>query len=423
MIKINEDFKKLIPALTQEEYKQLEDNCMAEGIREKILTWNGFIIDGHNRYEIAQKWDLDFETENKHFDSEDDVYLWMIDNQNGRRNLTDGWKYKLQQTKKEILAKKGAEKYKETVGRPSKELLSIVDNDLPKHNTQKEIAKTLNWSTGKVAMADIVFKKASPEVEEKVLNNEITINQAYQEIKKEEKQIELKNKKEEYKKNSLKEVELKPEIYLKDAVTYLNTFDDNSIDLIITDPPYATDIDDIKSFTNDWLNVALKKVKQNGRLYICSGAYPNELKAFLDVLMNQTKFIVDNPLIWTYRNTLGVTPKMKYNLNYQVIWHLYSNESKELDTSITNEMFSVQDINAPDGRIGNRLHTWQKPDELANRLIRHGSVDGDLVVDCFACTGTFLIAASKFNRIAKGCDISQENINIAKERGCTIVGI
>jgi len=113
---------------------------------------------------------------------------------------------------------------------------------------------------------------------------------------------------------------------------------------------------------------------------------------------------------------------MKYNLNYQVIWHLYSDQSKELDTSITNEMFSVQDINAPDGRIGNRLHTWQKPDELANRLIKHSTKKGDLVVDCFACTGTFLIAASKFDCIAKGCDIDAENLNIAKERGCTIIG-
>ena len=35
-----------------------------------------------------------------------------------------------------------------------KQGLSTIDKPLPKHNTQKEIAKTLNWSTGKVAMAD-----------------------------------------------------------------------------------------------------------------------------------------------------------------------------------------------------------------------------------------------------------------------------
>lgn len=55
MLQIKEEFKKLIPALTAEEFKQLESNCISEGIREKIITWNGFIIDGHNRYEIATK--------------------------------------------------------------------------------------------------------------------------------------------------------------------------------------------------------------------------------------------------------------------------------------------------------------------------------------------------------------------------------
>jgi hypothetical protein len=39
--------------------------------------------------------------------------------------------------------------------------LSTIDNT-PKHNTRNEIAKTLNWSTGKVAMADIV-KQISAE--------------------------------------------------------------------------------------------------------------------------------------------------------------------------------------------------------------------------------------------------------------------
>jgi N6-adenosine-specific RNA methylase IME4 len=191
MIRINEKFKSLIPPLSSDEFMQLEANCIREGIRDAIITWQGVIIDGHNRYEIATKHGLKYKTEEKVFESENDVKLWMIDNQNGRRNLTDGWKYKLQQSKKEILLEKGELKRKETEGRPPKEkLLSIVDNSLPKHNTQKEIAKSLNWSTGKVAMADVVFKKASPELEEKVLNNEITINQAYQEIKKDEKKAE-----------------------------------------------------------------------------------------------------------------------------------------------------------------------------------------------------------------------------------------
>jgi N6-adenosine-specific RNA methylase IME4 len=193
MLEIKEEFKKLIPPLTVEEFKQLEQNCLDEGIREKIITWNGFIIDGHNRYEIATRWNLDYKTESKYFKNEYDVKIWMIDNQNGRRNLTDGWKYKLQQNKKEILLEKG--KLNISANKGGTTTLSTIDKVA--HNTQKEIAKALDWSTGKVAMADIVFKKATPELEEKVLNNEVTINQAYQEIKKEEKkELHIEKKKE-----------------------------------------------------------------------------------------------------------------------------------------------------------------------------------------------------------------------------------
>jgi N6-adenosine-specific RNA methylase IME4/predicted double-glycine peptidase len=193
-LQIKEEFKKHIPPLTVEEFKQLEENCIAEGIRDAIITWQGFIIDGHNRYEIAQKHGLRYQVEENEFEGEDKVELWMIDNQSGRRNLTDGWKYKLQQRKKEILLKKGKEE-KSKAGGDKKSLLSNIDKsdfktNNERHNTQKEIAKALDWSTGKVAMADVVFKKATPELEEKVLNNEITINQAYQEIKKEEKKAE-----------------------------------------------------------------------------------------------------------------------------------------------------------------------------------------------------------------------------------------
>lgn len=87
-MQIKDEFKKLIPALSVEEFKQLEQNCLAEGIREKIITWNGFIIDGHNRYEIATRWNLDYQTESKRFENENDVREWMINNQLGQRNLT-----------------------------------------------------------------------------------------------------------------------------------------------------------------------------------------------------------------------------------------------------------------------------------------------------------------------------------------------
>ena len=415
-MQILKELEVLIPPLTSEEFKQLERNILEEGIRDPLVTWNGILVDGHNRYRIAQEYDIDFVTVEKEFPDMNAVKEWMINNQFGRRNLNNYQRSVLALQLEDVFKAKAKEnQIRKPDFVPQKSAEQKVE-------TRQEIAKVANVSHDTISKVKKIEATASPEIKAKASTGQISINEAYKEIKKEEKQENLENKKKEYTEQYKTQIKVVPEITCTDAVSYLKTFEDNSIDLLITDPPYATDIKDIKSFTKEWIEIALLKVKANGRIYICSGAYPEEIQAFTDVLLNQSKFIVDNPLIWTYRNTLGITPKMKYNLNYQLIWHLYSNDSNELDTSITNEMFSVQDINAPDGRIGNRLHTWQKPDELANRLIRHGSKKGDLVVDCFACTATFLIAAAKFDRIAKGCDISKDNLEIAKQRGCIIIG-
>ena len=52
-------------------------------------------------------------------------------------------------------------------------------------------------------------------------------------------------------------------------------------DLLLTDPPYSTDVADICTFAHDWLPAALAKVKPTGRAYVCVGAYPDELAAYL----------------------------------------------------------------------------------------------------------------------------------------------
>ena len=89
MLQINQEFKSAIPPLTADEFAQLEQSILAEGIRDAIIVWNGCILDGHNRYEIAQKHNLPFSTIEKEFASIYDAKEWMFVNQLGRRNLTE----------------------------------------------------------------------------------------------------------------------------------------------------------------------------------------------------------------------------------------------------------------------------------------------------------------------------------------------
>lgn len=87
-ITVNPKFESLIPRLTDDEFKQLEENVLRDGITEPLVVWNGTLIDGHNRYKLAKKHGLDFKTRDMAFDSENDAEIWIIKNQFGRRNLS-----------------------------------------------------------------------------------------------------------------------------------------------------------------------------------------------------------------------------------------------------------------------------------------------------------------------------------------------
>lgn len=179
-LKINSDLKGLIPPLQEDEYKTLEKSLVNEGCRDKILTWDDTIIDGHNRFEICTKNGIPFKTEDKDFENIEAVKVWMIDNQKGRRNLTDGWKWELAQVKRKLLQDKGKENLKTNIGDGQR--LSI--NDKGNHNTQKEVAKELNWSTGKVAQAEQIWDKGDDDIKQKVKAGDLSIGGAYKVIKK-----------------------------------------------------------------------------------------------------------------------------------------------------------------------------------------------------------------------------------------------
>lgn len=190
MLQIKEEFKSLIFKLKDSEFKELENNCLEYGIRDAIVTWQNYIIDGHNRYEIAQKHNLDYKTIEMQFDSDVDVKVWMIDNALSRRNLNEWQDYNLRELKRKLLTDKGVKEQVKGGGDKKSVLFeknkSDIKKDNERHNTREIIADDLGWSSSKVAKADVVKKRASEEQIEKLENNDATINQVYQEIKKED---------------------------------------------------------------------------------------------------------------------------------------------------------------------------------------------------------------------------------------------
>ncbi len=97
--------------------------------------------------------------------------IWIIDNQVGRRNITEWVKFELSLKKKDILLKQGREKQKESgklygENHQKQEVLSIIDktSEEEPHNTRNIISSEIGKSTGWVAMAEVVAKKAPEEI-------------------------------------------------------------------------------------------------------------------------------------------------------------------------------------------------------------------------------------------------------------------
>ena len=111
-IKIDLEFKALVPPLPSEEYSQLEENLKKETNPESIIltTWDGTLIDGHHRCEICQKHNISFRTVKKEFADRDDVKIWIIQNQFGRRNINNYVRSKLALELEGLFRKKAKER-------------------------------------------------------------------------------------------------------------------------------------------------------------------------------------------------------------------------------------------------------------------------------------------------------------------------
>lgn len=165
---IDKDFKSLIRPLRRQEFLQLEKNILYEGCRDPIITWNGIIVDGHNRYEICRKHNIPFETKEMHFDSRAEVIAWICANQLGRRNITEetrkyliGLQY---ETEKLIAGRKKAS----MKNAESTDDYLPDDIDIPsRHVTAQRIAQENNVSFGTVQKYAI-YTRALDEIDKKV---------------------------------------------------------------------------------------------------------------------------------------------------------------------------------------------------------------------------------------------------------------
>ena len=229
-------------------------------------------------------------------------------------------------------------------------------------------------------------------------------------VKKKQNQKEVKNRAAKEVTESQEVKHIKASVILADCLNILP--DLQPIDLLIADPPYFTDGD----FTKH-ISACLKKVKPTGQAYIFASADSNEIA--VNIAIDSGHMILEQILVWNYNNTGQRQPNNRYTSNYQIAFYYRGVDAPDINKPADGkEQYSCQTINAPDARIGDRYHKWQKPIDLIKRLIRNSSNEGDFIFDPFVGSGTTVVAAAMLGRNSIGCDIDPEAIAICVDRGC-----
>ena len=161
-LKINETFRDLIPPLADHEREGLEEDILHFGCQCPITTWNGYIIDGHHRYEICMRYKLSFKTEEREFEDEESVMIWMIDNQKGRRNITTAAKIRLAMKKIDIFKRRARKR--QACGQGGVLLSADLRKGKDKCWTAEEMGKDAGVSTRVVEQFMYIEKHAPKEL-------------------------------------------------------------------------------------------------------------------------------------------------------------------------------------------------------------------------------------------------------------------
>ncbi|WP_332739294.1 plasmid replication/partition related protein [Hydrogenophaga sp.] len=187
-ITVNPDLKAYIDPLTPDEFEALERSILTEGCRDALVLWGDVLIDGHNRYGICQQHGLPFQTvQNTHFQSMEDVHLWMIDQHLGRRSVSDFQRGVLALRKREIMAERRSRflasaptpddvAADETTPTPPPDN-PVVPAPKPLHS-REDIAKAARLSSSQVVQIEKIQKQATPELVEALKAGAISLNAA-----------------------------------------------------------------------------------------------------------------------------------------------------------------------------------------------------------------------------------------------------
>ncbi len=242
-----------------------------------------------------------------------------------------------------------------------------------------------------------------------------------------------------------------------DAMDLLGALPDDSVDLVVTDPPYAIDkaawdefesLDVYVDWCDDWLAEVHRVLAPEGTAYVCGFS-----EILADVKARSARrFDACRWLIWSYRNKANLGKD--WGRSHESILHLrksrksrihidrvrvpYNNHTKrypervqavssQYGNGVRRDRWQPHPLGAKprdvieipvlcNGTAEKTLHPTQKPAELVRRFIEASSDEGQLVVDPFVGSGTTAVVAEQLGRRWLAGDTDGRYLGVARAR-------
>jgi len=217
------------------------------------------------------------------------------------------------------------------------------------------------------------------------------------------------------------------DLRLGDCLEILKTIPSESIDCLVTDPPYKIITGGDSNGKNsvrpkgilkgnrelmktipkfsDWLPEMFRVLKDGSQNYVMVNS-SNLLKMANEI--EKTGFKIQNFLIWQKNNC---TPSQFYMKNCEYTLFFRKGKSKYI-----NDIGGSKTVHSFNNIIGNKLHPTEKPIDLMEFYIRNSTNENDIVLDPFMGSGTTMLACKNLNRKGIGIEKEQMYFDIATKR-------
>lgn len=413
IITISEAYANLVPDLSIQEYTELKQSIKEKGQWVPIIiNQNGIILDGHHRYKVCKDIGIEPRTLVQEFSDKLDEQLFVIDCNLKRRHLNDFQRIELALKKKPILeeiARRNSEANLRQNQNNSEEL------ELPSHQywrvgeVNKEIGKAAGVGKESVRKVEKILEQAPEYMKQKARLGRQSINKAYKYIIKEERR-----------QNLLSEAVLyTPNQKVADNFNLINAdlkechnIEDNSIDLIFTDPPYNKES---LPLYKDLGILAARVLKEGGSLVTYAGHYALP-ETFNQVLLSSTSGL-------KYIHTMCIIHEgpssTLYTYNIRVKWKPLIWFVKGTKPNAVNYIEDIVYSSVPE----KALHEWEQSPVEAEHVIYNLTVENQTVLDPFMGSGTTGKAALKLRRKFIGIEIDKDRFEIAKANISKFVAI